>query len=132
MKTVVAITAIAAFCAGCRQRTDPALVEAFKQARSSLPEFISALQAPKTNQIFFTVLVYLPSKETGALEPASVHVYKFEGHAFSGGASGDYPHLGMSLNQPVTIDVSNVYDWSYVDLKKGVVGDFTRKFQKSQ
>jgi|ERR1019366_3222986 hypothetical protein len=132
MKVIVAIIAVGAICAGCGQRTDPALVEAYRQARNSLPEFISALQAPKTNEILFTVHVYLPSKETGQLEPASIHVNKFEGHTFSGSAIGAYPHLGLSLNQPVTVDASNVYDWCYMDLKKGVVGAFTSKFQKSQ
>jgi len=111
-------------------RRNPAFEEAIVQARASLTNFISVVQMPKTNQMTFVVLTYLPSKPSGAPEGVWIRVNKYDGQSFSGYATTDDNHVGLKLNQPVSVDVSNVFDWMYLDSSSGhieVVGNFTGK-----
>jgi uncharacterized protein YegJ (DUF2314 family) len=114
---------------GCRRkykrdaRLDPAVAE----ARASLTNFINVVQSPQSNQMFLRVLAWFPSKPPFGREGVWANVWKYEDGFFLGTVPQGNRRVGLTNNQQVTVAASNVFDWAYMDLGKGMVGDFTAR-----
>ncbi len=126
--------ALALLLIGCKPhyRTDPKVDAAAAQAKASLTNFINVLQSPKSNQLFFRVLAWFPSKRPYNEEGVWANVWKYENGRFIGSVPEGNRRIGLTNNEPVSIDASNVFDWAYLDLHKGMVGEFTMRAMRGE
>jgi uncharacterized protein YegJ (DUF2314 family) len=85
------------------------------------------LQSPNSNQLFFRVCAWFPSRPAFGCEDVWANVWKYESGSFFGAVPEGNPRIGLTNNQSVSIEASNVFDWAYMEFGKGLVGDFTAR-----
>jgi uncharacterized protein YegJ (DUF2314 family) len=137
MKAII-LMLVVTMMVGCRPkapkvRVDPNVTAAIAEARASLTNFITVLQSPSSNQTFFQVLASFSTASPHHGEALWVNVWKYEDGLFTGAVSSGNPDIdstGLTNWHPVFIAVSNVWDWSYVDRRKGKVGNFIMRTQQ--
>jgi uncharacterized protein YegJ (DUF2314 family) len=119
---------------GCRPKykVDPRVNAASAEARASLTNFINVVQSPQSNQMFFRVLAWFPSKPPFGSEGVWANVWNYQNGVFLGSVPEGNGRVGLTNNQQVTIPASNVFDWVYMDLAKGMVGDFTARAMRKK
>jgi uncharacterized protein YegJ (DUF2314 family) len=103
------------------------------EARASMTNFISVLQSPGSNQTFFRVLASFPTDSPLRKEALWVNVWKYDNGVFAGAISEGNPDIdftGLTNGQQVAVAISNVWDWSYVDHRKGTIGNFIMRTQR--
>jgi uncharacterized protein YegJ (DUF2314 family) len=129
MRLMLLLLATAALLAGCgpQYKKDPRLDAAVAEAQRSITNFIAVLQAPKSNQVFFRVCAWFPSTPRYEREGVWANVWKYESGSFLGSVPEGNPRIGLTNNQPVSIDASDVFDWAYLEFGKGMVRDFTAR-----
>jgi len=108
-------------------KKDPKVNAAIAQAKQSLTNFIAVLQSPNSNQLFFRVCAWFPSTLAFGREGVWANVWKYKNGCFFGAVPEGNRRIGLTNNQPVSIEASNVFDWAYMEFGKGTVGDFTAR-----
>jgi uncharacterized protein YegJ (DUF2314 family) len=135
MKVALPILAVALLMIGCRPKAqvDSSVTAATTEARASITNFISVLQSPGSNQALFRVLASFPTDAPLRKEALWVNVWKYDNGVFAGTISEGNPDIdstGLTNGQPVAVAASNVWDWSYVDRRKGTIGNFIMRTQR--
>jgi len=105
---------------------------AIAEAKASLTNFVGVMQSPRSNQMFFRVLAWFPSKPPHYNVGVWANVWKYENGLFLGSVPQGNRRIGLTNNQRVAIQASNVFDWAYIDLGKGMVGDFIARAMRGE
>jgi uncharacterized protein YegJ (DUF2314 family) len=129
MLAILALLPFTSLLVGCgpqyKYAKNPKVDAAIAEAQASLTNFTIALQSPNSNQMFFRVNAWFTSKPTDYQEGVWVDVWKYENQSFVGVVQTGNARIGLTNNERVSINASNVFDWAYLELGKGVIGDFT-------
>ncbi len=145
MRTIYMLVVSALICVGCGRPNDPMKVniqaptlpdpqmdEAIAKARDSMTNFLAALHSPRTNQYGFSISARFESKAKRIQEDIWVTNLRYNNsNALDGIVALDKTEVGLAFKQPVTIAVSNVVDWMYVEDGR-VVGAFTGRLLRSR
>ncbi len=102
---------------------DPQMAEAFAEARSTIEQFIQALQNPKPSQSLFSVKVPIGDGEN--IEYIWLHSVQIQGSRFMGIVDNE-PSIStdVSVGDRVSVAREEISDWMYVEEGK-LTGGFT-------
>jgi uncharacterized protein YegJ (DUF2314 family) len=102
---------------------DPRMQAAIEKARSSVDQFIQALQKPKRNQSEFSVkMAFTEGSHTEYIWLTPV---RYDGDKFHGVVNNPPDRLtNVKRGDRASIEVSKISDWMYVENRK-LVGGYT-------
>lgn len=104
---------------------DPKMLAAIEKARSTVDEFVVALQSPKPSYSMFAVK--MPLKHADGQEHIWVSQIRFKNGKFEGAISNDPVHVkNVRMGQVVEVPKTDISDWMYVDGRK-LVGGYTMR-----
>lgn len=105
------------------ENDDPRMNAAIKQARATLKNFITALQAPKPGQTSFSIkAAFIDGPNTEHMWLTSV---TYNGKDFQGTINNDPVEVtNYTMGQNVTVESTDISDWMYIENKK-LVGGYT-------
>ncbi len=83
---------------GCRPKykKDPRLDAAIAEAKATLTNFVGVMQSPRSNQMFFRVLAWFPSKPPDYNVGVWANVWKYENGSFLGSVPQGNSRIGRS------------------------------------
>lgn len=103
---------------------DPLMQQAVAQARSSWPDFVAAFEAKRGKNF----AIKAPVSHSGNTEFIWITVTSFEGERIYGELGNDPGNLGpLKLGSRVSVPLSQLNDWVYVDESENMHGGFTIK-----
>ncbi len=101
---------------------DPAMEEAKRKARATLPEFFKTAQAPKPSTKNFALKIGVPVGSE--LEFVWIRPFEKKRGRYSGQLRNDMIGRSLKFGDTVTFAESDIADWSYLDDGK-MKGNFT-------
>ncbi len=102
---------------------DPEMNAAIQQARSTLEQFIAALESPSTTQTYFSIKAGFPFD--GSLEHLWLSDVYYDGESFRGVLGNEPIYVeSLHLGDEVTVRTAEVSDWMIVDDGR-LLGGFT-------
>jgi uncharacterized protein YegJ (DUF2314 family) len=110
---------------------DPQMDAAMAEAQGTMTNFLTVLQSPRTNQYGFSISARFDSKAKGIREYIWITNLRYHDSGFDGIVALDKTEIGLAFKQPVSVVVSNVVDWMYVEDGK-VIGDSTGRLLRSR
>lgn len=107
---------------------DPELNQAASQARTSLPEFLTASANPKSEGTAFMVKIRVQETNPDAVEDIWVSSITAEGPNLYTGVVGDVPAKLQTLNMSdiVRFNPGQIIEWQYFEREKIVGAQVTR------
>ncbi|WP_166822195.1 YegJ family protein [Thalassoroseus pseudoceratinae] len=112
------------------EKGDPEMEQARDEARSTVDQFVSALESPKPSQSNFSVKV--PVEEDGLVEHMWLTPVQFENGRFAGILNNEPVQITkVSVGDRVEAAADEISDWMYVD-DGFLVGGYSRRLMRSR
>lgn len=106
------------------EKDDPAMLRAFEKARATLDEFLSRAESPAPGESGFAVKVAV--KQNDETEYFWITPFNRKGDRFSGEINNEPQSVtNVKLGQNFEFSRADIYDWTYMDAKDSMKGNFT-------